>query len=119
MLKRCQYCHKVFDAEEGTYFCSRECQEAYDAIARRDASHAGFLMFATVAAVIAMVAGALTGLRELTAVGCFLFGIAIIFCPFATPNMIQIFGYQRARVVVRVVGFVAILFGVWIGWLHV
>ena len=118
MLKRCQYCHKVFDADEGRYFCSRECQEAYDAFARRDASRAGFLMFATVAAVIAMVVGALTGLHELTGVGCFLFGIAILLCPFATPNMIQIFGYQRARIVVRIVGVVALLFGVWIGWLN-
>ena len=33
--------------------------------------------------------------------------------------MIQIFGYQRARFVVRFVGAVALVFGAYIGWFAV
>lgn len=119
MLKRCEYCHKVFDAAEGDHFCSKECKTAFDTYARADAGKAGFLLFCMVAGVIAMICGALFVGRALTGVGILLVGVAFLFCPFATPNMIQIFGYKRARFVVRLIGIVALVFGAYIGWFAV
>ena len=69
--------------------------------------------------LICMGAGTFFIGREVTGVGVLIVGIALIFCPFATPNMIQIFGYQRARFVVRFVGAVALVFGAYIGWFAV
>lgn len=116
MLKRCQYCHKVFDGNDGDHFCSKECADTFDALARSDAAKARFLLVAVVIAVVCMIGGALFLGRIFTGLGCLVLGVAILFCPFATPNMIQIFGYQRARLVVRVVGVAALVFGAYIGW---
>ena len=119
MLKRCEYCHKVFDANEGEHFYSKKCHDTFDALARADAAKARFLLYAMVLGLICMGAGTFFIGREVTGVGVLIVGIALIFCPFATPNMIQIFGYQRARFVVRLVGAVALVFGAYIGWFAV
>ncbi|MEE0435672.1 MAG: hypothetical protein UDB11_09790 [Peptococcaceae bacterium] len=116
MLKRCDYCHKVFDGEKGDHFCSKECADTFDALARADARKARFLLYAMVLGLICMGVGTFFVGRELTGVGVLLVGLAFIFCPFATPNMIQIFGYQRARLVIRIVGVVALVFGAYVGW---
>lgn len=114
MLKHCRYCGTVFDGDEGVYFCSKECEKTFDTIARRDAGNARFLLGLVVIAVIFMVCGALFFGRVVTGCGCMLMGFAIILCPFATPNMISIIGYRRARIAIRIVGVLAIAFGGWI-----
>lgn len=116
MLKRCNYCHKVFEGDENDHFCSKECAETFDTLARTDAGKARFLLYAMVLGLICMGVGTFLVGRELTGIGVLIVGMALLFCPFATPNMIQIFGYRRARFAVRIVGIFALVFGAYIGW---
>ena len=114
MNTRCQYCGK--EIAEGEDFCSESCASAYRTATGTKLSDLKWLLIGIAVSLFVILWGPITRNEQMVGVGVLIVGIALIFCPFATPNMIQIFGYQRARFVVRLVGAVALVFGAYIGW---
>ena len=113
---RCQYCGKRLPLDEERSFCSDACAKAYDEAVQRDMPKAKYLMGVIGVAMLIIIFGGLFIGPLMTGIGCIILGLGVLIWPFCTPETVRMFGYQRSRVLARILAVLCILLGAWIGF---
>lgn len=113
---RCQYCGKRLPLDEERSFCSDACAKAYDEAMQRDMPKAKYLMGVIGVAMLIIIFGGLFIGPLMTGIGCIILGLGVLIWPFCTPETVRMFGYQRSRVLARILAVLCILLGAWIGF---
>lgn len=110
----CQYCGRHL--EIGREFCDNNCAEHYKNRTENDSSKITYFIMGIIAGIIVMFMGIFTTHYLLVGAGIIIDGITITIFPFVTPETIGLFGYKKSRIAGRLLGIVAIIVGVWVGF---
>ncbi len=111
---RCQNCGKRLPLDGESSFCSDACAKAYEEAMKRDVPKVKYLMGTLAVALIFIILGGFLFGRLMTGIGCIILGLGIMLWPFCTPDMVRMLGYQRSRVLARVLAVICIFLGIWI-----
>ena len=115
MNTRCQYCGKRLSVDEERNFCSDACAKAYEEAVHRDMPKAKYLMGVIGVSMLIIIFGSVLAGTQMTGIGCIVLGLGVLIWPFCTPETVRMVGYQRSRILGRVLAVVCILLGIWIG----
>lgn len=112
-MKKCKYCGKPID--DNSEFCRDECKNNYMRMLEKDGSKIKYFILGIVIGFLVMFWGIISGSSLKMGFGIGLMGITVTLFPFTTPETTAILGYERAKLVGRLLGVLLIIVGAWIG----
>lgn len=112
-MKKCKYCGEPID--DNLEFCRDECKNNYMRMLEKDSSKIKYFILGIVIGFFVMFWGIISGSSLKTGFGIVLMGITVTLLPFTTPETTAILGYERAKLVGRLLGVLLIIVGVWTG----
>ena len=65
---------------------------------------------------LVMLYGVLSDSDSIIGSGIIIMGIVTVVLPFATPETVALLGYQKSRIVGRILGILLIIVGIWVGF---
>ena len=113
-MKRCKYCgSKISDDFE---FCDNKCENNYIKTLKKDEGKIKYFIMGILIGFFAMIYGVLSSGVCIIGSGIIVMGIVIAVLPFVTPETCALLGYQKSRIVGRILGILLILVGMWVGF---
>lgn len=113
-MKKCRYCGKKIS---GSFeFCCSECENSYRKNIEKDKSKIQYFIMGLIAGFLVMFYGVLQNNVAITGGGIIVIGMVVAVLPFSTPETVVCLGYQKSRIMGRILGIVLIVVGIWLGF---
>lgn len=75
-----------------------------------------YLLIGMIIGFLVMLYGVLSDSDSIIGSGIIIMGIVTVVLPFATPETVALLGYQKSRIVGRILGILLIIVGIWVGF---
>ena len=115
-MKKCKYCGNELNSN--SEFCSNKCESSYkEAVEKDNPKIKYFILGIALGFFIILYGIALSNLTSAIGIGIIVMGIDVVLLPFTTPETAELLGYQKAKLVGRLLGILLIAVGIWVGFL--
>ena len=113
-MKKCRYCgRKISGSFE---FCCPKCENSYTKNMENAEDKIKYLLIGMIIGFLVMLYGVLSDSDSIIGSGIIIMGIVTVVLPFATPETVALLGYQKSRIVGRILGILLIIVGIWVGF---
>ena len=75
-----------------------------------------YLLIGMIIGFLVMLYGVLSDSDSIIGSGIIIMGIVTVVLPVATPETVALLGYQKSRIVGRILGILLIIVGIWVGF---
>lgn len=75
-----------------------------------------YFLIGMIIGFLVMLYGVLSDSDSIIGSGIIIMGIVTVVLPFATPETVALLGYQKSRIVGRILGILLIIVGIWVGF---
>lgn len=113
-MKKCRYCGKKISGDFG--FCCSECEDSYRKNIEKDEGKIKYFIVGIIAGFLIMFSGVLLNNVFTTGGGIIVTGMVVAVLPFTTSETVACLGYQKSRIMGRILGIFIIVVGVWLGF---
>ena len=115
-MKKCKYC--VNELNNNSEFCSNECESNYKEALEKDNRKIKYFILGIALGFLIILYGIALGNRSSAiGIGIIVMGIDVVFLPFTTPETAALLGYQKSKLVGRLLGILLIAVGIWVGFI--
>ncbi len=111
---RCSYCGKQLEINSN--FCSNECKRNYERKIKQATKKIPYFLLGIILGFITMFIGILLSHTNIEGIGITIMGLTVIILPFTTPETTMLFGYQKAKLLGRILGILLVFIGIWVGF---
>nr|WP_317380119.1 hypothetical protein [uncultured Faecalimonas sp.] len=112
-MGKCRYCSK--ERKSNFEFCNNECENSYKKRIEKDRHKIKYFMLGIILGFFVMFYGAISNRDFVIGAGIVVTGIDIVSLPFTTPETTAFLGYQKSKLVGRILGILLIVVGIWVG----
>ena len=113
-MKKCKYCRNELNST--SEFCCNECESNYKEALEKDSRKTKYFILGIALGFLIILYGIALSNRA-SAIGIIVMGIDVVLLPFTTPETAELLGYQKAKLVGRLLGILLIAVGIWVGFL--
>ena len=115
-MKKCKYCGNELNST--SEFCYNECESNYKEALEKDSRKTKYFILGIALGFLILLYGiALSNRAAAIGIGIIVMGIDVVLLPFTTPETAELLGYQKAKLVGRLLGILLIAVGIWVGFL--
>ena len=115
-MKKCKYCGNELNSN--SEFCSNTCESNYKKVIEKDSHKVKHFILGIVLGFFIILYGvALNNHTSTIGLGIIVMGIDIVLFPFTTPETTALLGYQKSKLVGRLLGILLIAVGIWVGFI--
>lgn len=111
-MNKCKYCGK--ELHDNTLFCCNQCETKYKEISSKDSHKIKYFIAGIIIGFLIMLCGVLSSNDFVIGTGIVLMGIVVFLLPFTTPETTTFFGYQKSKIIGRILGALMIVVGIWV-----
>ena len=111
-MKKCKYCGR--NISNSFEFCCKECENNYTKNIEKAEDKIKYFIIGIIVGFLIMFYGILSNSDFTIGNGIIVMGIVTLVLPFATPEIVSFLGYQRSRIVGRILGILLIMAGIWV-----
>ena len=86
---------------------------SYKEIANKDSHKIKYFIVGIIIGFLIMLYGVLSNNDFVIGAGIMLMGIVVLLLPFTTPETTSFFGYQKSKIIGRILGVLMIVIGIW------
>ena len=97
-------------------FCCHECENSYIKNIEKAESRIEYFIIGIVIEFLVMFYGVISNSDFIIGDGIIVMGIVAVLLPFTTPETVALLGYQKSRIVGRILGILLIVVGIWVGF---
>ena len=113
-MKKCKYCcRKISSSFE---FCCHECENSYAKKIEKAESRIKYFFIGIIIGFLVVFYGVISNSDFIIGDGIIVTGIVAVVLPFTTPETVALLGYQKSRIVGRILGILLIVVGIWVGF---
>lgn len=113
-MKKCKYCGKKISSS--FEFCCHECENRYKKNIEKAESRIKYFIIGIIIGFLVMFYGVISNSDFIIGDGIIVMGIVAVVLPFTTPETAALLGYQKSRIVGRILGILLIVVGIWVGF---
>ena len=127
-MKKCKYCGKKLN--DNFEFCNSKCENCYEKMMDKDShkikyftkniekaeSRIKYFIIGIIIGFLVMFYGVISNSDFIIGDGIIVMGIVAVLLPFTTPETVALLGYQKSRIVGRILGILLIVVGIWVGF---
>ena len=113
-MKKCKYCGKKISSS--FEFCCHECENRYTKNSEKAESRIKYFIIGIIIGFLVMFYGVISNSDFIIGDGIIVMGIVAVLLPFTTPETVALLGYQKSRIVGRILGILLIVVGIWVGF---
>lgn len=114
-MKKCRYCGKELSNNFG--FCCNECEDKYRKMVEKDSRKVKYFIIGIMVGFLIMFYGILSNNTAIIGAGIILMGMIVAALPFTTPETIALLGYQKSKIVGKILGILLMITGIWVSFL--
>ena len=115
-MKKCKYCGNELNGT--SEFCSNECESNYKEALEKDSRKIKYFILGIALGFLIILYGiALGNHASAIGIGIIVMGIDVVLFPFTTPETAALLGYQKSKLVGRLLGILLIAVGIWVGFI--
>lgn len=115
-MKKCKYCGNELNGT--SEFCCNKCESNYkEALEKDNRKIKYFILGIALGFLIILYGISLSNRTSAIGIGIIVMGIDVVLLPFTTPETAELLGYQKAKLVGRLLGILLIAVGIWVGFL--
>ena len=111
---KCRYCGKKIHAHAD--FCCEQCELHYQGRIDKDCSKIKHFAAGMLIGFLVMLCGVLANHDFVMGAGIALMGMVVLLLPLTTPETIVLMGYQKSKIIGRVLGALLTAVGIWAGF---
>ena len=111
---KCRYCGKKIHAHAD--FCCEQCELHYQGRIDKDCSKIKYFAAGMLIGFLVMLCGVLANHDFVMGAGIALMGMVVLLLPLTTPETIVLMGYQKSKIIGRVLGALLTAVGIWAGF---
>lgn len=113
-MKKCKYCGNELNST--SEFCCNECESNYKEALEKDSRKTKYFILGIALGFLILLYGIALSNRA-SAIGIIVMGIDVVLLPFTTPETAALLGYQKAKLVGRLLGILLIAVGIGVGFI--
>ncbi len=110
-MGKCKYCGK--EIHKNHHFCCNQCEIHYKERIGKDGSKIKYFIAGMLIGFLVMLCGVLANHDIVMGAGIALMGMVVLL-PLATPETIVLMGYQKSKIIGRVLGALLTAVGIWV-----
>ena len=115
-MKKCKYCGNELNGTS-EFFCN-ECESNYKEALEKDSRKTKYFILGIALGFLILLYGiALSNRASAIGIGIIVMGIDVVLLPFTTPETATLLGYQKSKLVGRLLGILLIAVGIWVGFI--
>lgn len=113
-MKKCKYCGR--EISNSFEFCCNKCENNYTKNIEKAEGKIKYFIIGIIIGFLVMLYGVLSNNDFIIGSGIIVMGIVAAVLPFVTPETGALLGYQKSRIVGRILGILLIVVGMWVGF---
>ena len=113
-MKKCGYCGKKINSN--FEFCCSECEDTYRTIVEKDHHKIKYFITGIFVGFLALFYGVVSSSDFIMGIGIILMGFVVVILPFSTPQTTVLLGYQKSKIIGRLLGILLVIVGIWVGF---
>lgn len=111
-MNKCKYCGK--ELHDNALFCCNQCETKYKETANKDSHKIKYFISGIIIGFLIMFCGVLSITDFVIGAGILFMGVVVFLLPFTTPETIDLLGYQKSKIIGRILGALMIVVGIWV-----
>lgn len=113
-MKKCKYCGR--EISSSYEFCSNKCENDYIKSIEKTEGKTTYFIIGIIMGFLVMLYGVLSNSAFIIGDGIVIIGIVAVVLPFVTPETVTLLGYQKSRILGRILGILLMIVGIWVGF---